>query len=550
MTPVAVTGSPEVRHSRNPDQSLAESQTQSESAERRESEHRDDERSEAERLEAQRVEERRAQGPALHPVILMGGSGTRLWPLSRNAVPKQLLALTSQRSMLQETLLRLNGIEHLARPVIVCNQEHRFMVAEQLRQINIEPEDIILEPVGRNTAAAVAVAALRLQQSSPDSLMLVLPADHVIANVEAFHTAVAQARRCAQQGCMSTFGVVPGKPETGYGYIQHGEPLRRPPEAGGGGYAAGVCVVKRFVEKPDAPTAQHYVESGEYSWNSGMFLFTAACFIEELEKCAPDVAEVCRAVVENSQRDLDFFRLNKELFASCPSISVDNAVMEKTRRGIMVPVDIGWNDVGSWSALWEYHDKDTGGNVTRGEVLLHDVSNSYVSAERRLVAAVGVDNLVIVETADAILVADKDRAQDVKKIVERLQKEGRTEHEIHRKAYRPWGSYECMDNGQRFQVKRLTVNPQAVLSLQMHHHRSEHWVVVSGTAEVTINGEARLVTENQSVYIPLGAWHRVRNPGHIPLHMIEVQSGPYLGEDDIVRTEDTYGRVDEGSSSK
>jgi mannose-1-phosphate guanylyltransferase/mannose-6-phosphate isomerase len=254
--------------------------------------------------------------------------------------------------------------------------------------------------------------------------------------------------------------------------------------------------------------------------------------------------------VENSQRDLDFFRLNKELFASCPSVSVDNAVMEKTRRGIMVPVDIGWNDVGSWSALWEYHDKDSDGNVTRGEVLLHDVQNSYVSAERRLVAAVGVDNLVIVETADAILVTNKDRAQDVKKIVERLQKEGRTEHEIHRKAYRPWGSYECMDNGQRFQVKRLTVNPQAVLSLQMHHHRSEHWVVVSGTAEVTINGEARLVTENQSVYIPLGAWHRVRNPGHIPLHMIEVQSGPYLGEDDIVRTEDTYGRVDEDSSKK
>ncbi len=477
-------------------------------------------------------QERRDRGPVLYPVIL-----------SRNTVPKQLLPLTSQSSMLQETLLRLRGLE-MAGPVIVSNQEHRFMVAEQLRQIDVTPQALILEPFGRNTAPAVAMAALNLLSQAPDAMMLVLPADHVIADVEAFHQAVAQAKRVTQQGYLATFGVVPKKPETGYGYIQNGGPLERSPEAGGGQYAAGACRVSRFVEKPDQETARHYVESGEYFWNSGMFLLSAALYMQELERYSPEIASACRAAYKESFSDLDFFRVGPEGFKTCPSVSIDVAVMEKTQKAAMVPVDIGWNDVGSWSALWDFHDKSEQGNVTRGPVVMHDVKNSFISADKRLVAAVGVEDLVIVETIDAVLVTHKDRAQDVKKIVEQLQREGRTEHETHRLVYRPWGSYESIDTGPRFQVKRLIVNPGAVLSLQRHHHRAEHWVVVSGTAEVTSGDDVRLVAENESIYIPLGTWHRVRNPGRIPLHMIEVQSGAYLGEDDIVRSEDSYGRLD------
>ena len=477
----------------------------------------------------------------LYPVVLMGGSGTRLWPVSRNAVPKQLLPLTSSYSMLQETLLRLRDFADLGDPLIVANHEHRFLVAEQLRQINATPQALVLEPFGRNTAPAVAVAALHLQRTAPDAVMLIMPADHVIADVPAFHRAIEAANQVAKQGYLATFGVIPDKPETGYGYIERGDVL------GGAENAveneASVYHIARFVEKPNPATAQEYVESGNFYWNSGMFLFGVSDILRELETYAPDVLAACRRAVEGAYADLDFLRLDEESFKLCPSDQVDVAVMEKTARGVVVPVDIGWNDVGSWSALWDFHEKDADGNVTRGDTYVYDAHNNYVHSERRLVTAVGVDNLVIVETPDAVLVTHKDKAQDVKRVVEKLHSDGRIEGSEHRRAYRPWGSYESIDTGARFQVKRLTVNPGAVLSLQMHHHRSEHWVVVSGTAEVTLDTEKRIVTENESIYIPLGALHRIHNPGRIPLHIVEVQSGPYLGEDDIVRFEDTYGRT-------
>ncbi|MDQ3814212.1 MAG: mannose-1-phosphate guanylyltransferase/mannose-6-phosphate isomerase, partial [Armatimonadota bacterium] len=420
----------------------------------------------------------------LYPVILSGGTGSRLWPMSRAALPKQLLPLTSERTLLQETVLRLHGLDEVASPAIICNQEHRFMIAEQLREINVTPHVLMLEPAGRDTAPAVAVAALHLIAHDPDALMLVLPSDHAIADVAAFHAAITQACRVAEQGYLVTFGIVPQGPMTGYGYIQRGAEL----ETGSGAFA-----VARFVEKPDLDTARKYVESGDYYWNSGMFLFSARCYLEELERFQPEIIEACRASLEQAYRDLDFYRLGEDAFKTSPASSIDYAVMEKTQRAAVIPVDIGWSDVGSWSALWEFHPKDADGNVSYGEVLLHDVHNSYVNAQRRLVAAVGVQDLIIVETPDAILVAHKDHVQDVKKVVERLQKEGRTEHETHRRCYRPWGSYEGMDQGDRFQVKRITVNPGAHLSLQMHHHRAEHWVVVSGTAQVTIGDEVRLV---------------------------------------------------------
>ncbi len=482
----------------------------------------------------------------LYPVVLTGGSGTRLWPLSRRTLPKQLLPLTSQHSMLQETLLRLRDLEAVGSASIVCNQAHRFLVAEQLREIDITPQLLMLEPVGRSTAPALAAAALHLQQQDPDALMLVLPADHVIADVPAFYAAIAKAMRVARHGYLAAFGVVPHVPSTSYGYIQRGAIV----EDGHGAFSYRAYEVSRFVERPDAATAQQYLEAGDYYWNSGMFLFSVRRLLEELEKFQPEMLAACRTAVERGFNDLDFYRLDEESFVQCPALSIDHAVMEKTGCASVVPVDIGWHDVGSWSALWEHLDKDESGNVLRGEVVTHEVRNCYINAERHLVAAVGVDDLIIVETADAVLVMPKDQAHSVKEVVHRLKAEGRTEHEIHRKVYRPWGSTEGMDRGERFQVKRIVANPGATLSLQRHHHRSEHWVVVSGTAQVTIDDEVRLLGENQSIYIPLGASHRLHNPGRIPLHLIEVQSGSYLSEDDIVRTDDVYRSAVNGEPDK
>lgn len=473
----------------------------------------------------------------IHPVILSGGSGSRLWPLSRTAYPKQLLALTSDRSLLQETLLRLQGLSDLAAPLMVCNHEHRFLVAEQMREIEIAPQVLMLEPLGRNTAPAITVAALYLAEHDPDAVMLVLASDHVIADVPAFHQCVKQAVEVAKEGNLVTFGIVPAAPETGYGYIQRGDALGDSDEATQGAYH-----VARFVEKPDTATAQKYVSSGEYFWNSGMFVFPVRQLLQELEAVHPEIVANCKAALTNAYRDLDFYRLHEESFAACPSLSIDYAVMEKTARAAVVPADIGWNDVGSWSALWEHQTKDDNGNVTRGETFTYNTKNCYINADRRFVATVGVENLIVAETTDAVLIAHKDHAQDVKKVVEWLEKEKRGEHQTHRHVYRPWGSYEGVERGERFQVKRITVKPGEKLSLQMHHHRAEHWIVVSGTAEVTVNDKVCLVSENESIYIPLGAMHRLHNPGRIPLHLIEVQSGPYLGEDDIVRVEDVYGR--------
>jgi len=467
----------------------------------------------------------------LTPIIMAGGSGTRLWPLSRRMLPKQFLPLTGENSMLQETLLRLNGLE-CASPVVVCNSEHRFLVAEQLQQIDEPGGSIILEPVGRNTAPAIAVAALQAMKQDDDPLLLVLAADHIIAEQAPFHAAIRQAEQLAMEGNLVTFGIVPEAPETGYGYIRRGEKLCD-------GYK-----VAQFVEKPDAATAQKYLSSGDYYWNSGMFLFRASRYLAELEQFQPDIFAACRAAVEQGQEDLDFFRLDKAAFSACPSDSIDYAVMEKTASAAMVSLDAGWNDIGSWSALWEIDDKDKHNNAMHGDVMLFDTSDSLVHAESRLVTTVGVDNLVIIETKDAVLVADKDQAQNVKQIVENLRAEQRLEDQYHRVVYRPWGHFDSIEEGERFKVKRITVKPGAKLSVQMHHHRAEHWIVVSGTAQVTKGDEMRLVAENESIYIDLGETHALENPGVIPLELIEVQTGSYLGEDDIVRFDDRYGRKD------
>lgn len=472
----------------------------------------------------------------LIPVILSGGSGTRLWPLSRELYPKQMLPLVSKGTMLQETLARLAGVEQLSAPVIVCNENHRFLVAEQMLESGVKPQAIVLEPVGRNTAPAVAVAAMvavageHAPADDRDPLLLILPADHVIRDLGAFHAALAAGCEAARAGNLVTFGVVPDKPETGYGYI------RRAPGEG------PAYPIAQFVEKPDLDTARGYVESGEYFWNSGMFLFKASTVLEELRTQAPDIYQACAQAVTAARHDLDFTRLPTEQFAASPSDSFDYAVMEKTRHGVVVPLDAGWSDVGSWSALHEAIEADADGNVALGDVLACDSHGCYLHSTSRLVAAVGLEDHVVVETKDAVLVAPKDRVQDVKLLVNELKRQGRYETSLHREVFRPWGSYDSIDAGDRFQVKRLSVKPGACMSLQLHHHRAEHWIVVAGTARITRGEETFLLEENQSTYIPLGTKHRIENPGKIPLHIIEVQSGTYLGEDDIVRFEDRYGR--------
>ncbi|HET7766010.1 MAG TPA: mannose-1-phosphate guanylyltransferase/mannose-6-phosphate isomerase [Burkholderiales bacterium] len=470
---------------------------------------------------------------SFHPVVLSGGSGSRLWPMSRRLLPKQFLPLTSERSLLQETVMRLQGVPGTRAPILVSNGEHRFLVAEQMREIGVKPEVQILEPVGRNTAPAVAVAALQVQSRHPDACVFVLPSDQLIQDVPAFHEAIATALPLAAGGSLVTFGITPRGPVTGYGYLERGEPI-----AG----SKGSHRVARFVEKPDLETARRYVSSGRFFWNSGMFVFLAKRYLEELQRFRPDIASAARAAWQASRSDLDFMRLDTAAFEACPSDSVDYAVMERTSASVMVQADIGWSDVGSWQALWETGKKDENGNVARGDVDLRDVKECYIRAESRLVSVLGARDLVVVETDDAVLVADKSRTQEVKEVVETLARNARTEHVSHSRVYRPWGYYESIDAGDRFQVKRIMVKPGEALSLQMHHHRAEHWVVVSGTARVTRDEETKLLAENESTYIPIGAKHRLENPGKTPLFLIEVQSGGYLGEDDIVRFEDRYKR--------
>jgi mannose-1-phosphate guanylyltransferase/mannose-6-phosphate isomerase len=468
------------------------------------------------------------------PVILSGGSGSRLWPLSREMYPKQLLALTGPKTMLQDTLERVAGIHGAGAPIVVCNEAHRFMVAEQMRALHMSAAAIILEPVGRNTAPAVALAALQALKIDPLATLIVAPADHVIRDVKAFHRAAEIALAQAAAGKLVTFGIVAYAPETGYGYIRrrtsHGEGDRQ------------AYPVAEFVEKPPLELARRFVESGNYYWNSGIFVFQAARYIEELRHFAPDILSVATAALSSASTDLDFVRIDKAIFETSRSDSIDYAVMEKTQDAMVVPLDAGWSDVGSWSSLCDALPSDEQGNVLLGDVLVHDVQDCYVHSTSRLVAAVGMEDHVIVETKDAVLVAPKARVQEVKELVNQLKKAARTESSLHREVFRPWGSYDSIDQGERFQVKHLSVKPGGVLSLQMHHHRAEHWVVVSGIARITCDDRVFTLAENESTYIPLGAKHRIENPGDQPLHIIEVQSGSYLGEDDIVRFEDSYGR--------
>jgi len=469
----------------------------------------------------------------IFPVVLCGGSGTRLWPLSRTLLPKQFLPLVTRKTMLQETLLRLGGMAQLQAPLMVCSNDHRFLAAEQLRAIGVTSMAQILEPAGRNTAPAVAAAALCVAESDPQGVMLVLPADHLIRDVAGFHEAAATAATLAGAGRLVTFGIVGREPETGYGYIERGDAIPGAKKA---------FRVARFVEKPDEARAREFIASGRFYWNSGMFVIKASRYLEELGKYRPEILKAATQAWSKSTRDLDFMRLDETAFLASPAESIDYAVMENTKDAVVVEADIGWSDIGSWTALWQAGSPDTAGNVTLGDVHTDNARNCYVRAENRLVAAVGVEGLIIVETADAVLVTHKDCSQDVKKVVESLKSKQRDEYLVHKRVYRPWGYYEGLDNGERFQVKRIMVKPGSKLSLQMHHHRAEHWVVVSGTAKVVRGEETMLLSENQSTYIPLGTKHRLENVGKVPLHLIEVQSGSYLGEDDIVRFEDDYKR--------
>lgn len=469
------------------------------------------------------------------PVILAGGSGTRLWPLSREMYPKQLINIIGEKTMLQETLARLSGLEDIGNPIVICNDNHRFMVAEQLREIKITAESILLEPVGRNTAPALAIAALRMLSQGLDPLLLVLPADHIIKDVPVFHDALSSGESFSKAGYLITFGIVPEFAETGYGYIRKGDQLN-------GSGNTEVVKIAEFVEKPDKKTAEAYVKSGFYCWNSGMFMFKASHVIKALKKYAPEIVDACERALHSGKEDLDFFRLDAEAFETCPSESIDYALMEKTDRGAMVSLRAGWDDLGSWAALWKAGEKDQNGNVTQGDVLTHDVKNSYLKATHRMIAAVGLENHIVIETSDAVLISPLDRVQEVKQLVDQLRSDKRPEAILHRKVYRPWGVYEGIDISGRFQVKRITVKPGRILSLQKHFHRAEHWIVVKGTAIVTKGEDTFLLKEDASTYIPLGETHRLENPGKIDLELIEVQSGSYLGEDDIVRFEDVYGR--------
>jgi mannose-1-phosphate guanylyltransferase/mannose-6-phosphate isomerase len=483
----------------------------------------------------------------LQPVVLSGGSGTRLWPLSREKYPKQLLSLVGNDSLLQATVRRVQGVQNaqLAQPMVVCNEEYRFVIAEQLRLLGLQGT-VVLEPFGRNTAPALTIAALAAIKNGADPVLLVMPADHVITDVAAFQSVVSQGVALADKGAVVTFGITPDAPETGYGYIQSGA-------AYAAAAATGARVIARFVEKPDLATAQAYLADGSYLWNSGLFMMRASVWLAAMGQCRADILAACQSAWDQGQTDGEFVRVGKDAFAKCPSDSIDYAVMERIAGasqadsgslppGVVLPLSAGWSDVGAWDALWQVLPKDGRGNVSQGDVLLHDCDNTLALSEGRLIACVGVSDLVVVETADALLVAHKDKTQDVKKIVDALKAKGRSESSIHRKVFRPWGSYDGVDAGERFQVKRIVVKPGGTLSLQMHHHRAEHWIVVSGTARVTCGDKTFLLSENESTFIPLGTTHRLENPGRVPLEMIEVQSGSYLGEDDIVRFEDVYGR--------
>ena len=466
------------------------------------------------------------------PIIMAGGTGSRLWPLSRELFPKQFQKLYGQTTMLQATVLRLQGLECLP-PLVICNEEHRFIVAEQLRQIGQLDHNIILEPTGKNTAPAIALAAIYAAKHEDNPALLVLAADHVVLDEDAFRAAVVQAQVPVKQDKLVTFGIVPQSPETGYGYIKYD------PNAG----EQSGFIVEQFVEKPDLATAKAYLENGNYLWNSGMFAFKAQNYLNELKNHRPDIYSACSNAMQNVDIDLDFIRINKESFFDCPAESIDYAVMEKTTNAVVIAMDAGWSDVGAWSSLWEVSDKDKDDNVITGDVLTVDSHNNYIFAETGLVATVGLDNTIVVQTKDAVLVASKDKSQEVKRIVNQLKAAKRQEHSVHREVYRPWGKYDSIDSGHRYQVKCITVKPSERLSVQMHHHRAEHWIVVSGTAKVIVDGHEKLVTENESVYVPLGATHCLENPGKVDLEMIEVQVGSYLGEDDIVRFEDRYGRA-------
>ena len=469
----------------------------------------------------------------IHPVILSGGSGTRLWPMSRTLYPKQLLSLLGHDSLLQQTVRRVADRQGFAAPLLVANEEHRFIIAEQLREIAAVPRALLLEPVGRNTAPAACIAALALTEAETDPLMLVMPSDHTIGDLAAFADAVEHAAAAACAGALVSFGIAPQRAETGYGYIRRGGKLDD---------AEGVFAIAEFVEKPGPEQAQAYLASGEHSWNSGIFLFPARVYLDELERLRPDMVAACRNALATAQRDSDFVRLGREAFAACDSDSIDYAVMEHTRRAAVVPVSMGWSDVGSWDALWEMGAKDQHGNSIEGNVVAEETRNCYLRSEAGLVAAIGIEDLVVVATADAVMVAPRNRTQDVKKLVARLIRDRRDEADALPTVHRPWGTFTSLHNGHRVQVKHIMVKPGGKLSLQMHHHRAEHWVVVQGTAKIRRGDQEMMLSEDQSTYIPIGTAHRLENPGKIPLHLIEVQSGSYLGEDDIIRLEDSYGR--------